>query len=70
MMICDSEGVPNVVQKIEYVYENFTVKVTYFDGQTRWLEPADEVGITDKELTEVQLLACEREAEMRWAPKC
>ena len=70
MILVDREGVPRIVQKLQYFYGSFTIKVTYFDGQLRWLEPADEVEITDHELTAVQLLACEREAEKRWAPVC
>ena len=70
MMICDSEGVPNLVQRLEYSYGLFSIKVTYFDGQVRHLAPADEVDILDRELTNVQLFACEREAIRRWAPKC
>lgn len=70
MMICDSEGVPRLVQTLEYLYEGFEVKVRYFDGQIQWMEPAAEVDLLDRELTEVQLLACEREAEKHWTPVC
>lgn len=70
MMICDGEGVPCIVQKLHYFYGSFTVKVNYFDGQLQWLEPPEEVHILDRELSQVQLLACEREAIKRWAPKC
>lgn len=70
MIQVDSEGVPRIVQKLQYFYGSFTVKVNYFDGQLRWLEPPEEVHILDHELSAVQLLACEREAEKRWAPEC
>jgi len=70
MILVDSEGVPRIVQKLQYFYGSFIVKVTYFDGQLKWLEPADEVTIMDRTLTEVQRLACEREAEKQWASIC
>jgi len=70
MILVDREGVPRIVQKLQYFYGSFIIKVIYFDGQRKWLEPAEEVEITDVELTEVQRLACERDAEKVWAPAC
>ncbi len=70
MMICDSEGVPCLVQKLEYRYGNFMVTVRYFDGQVLFMEPPVEVGITDSCLTPIQWVACQRDAEEGWAPEC
>lgn len=70
MILVDHEGVPRIVQKLQYYFGNFIFKVTYFDGRQFWMEPADEVGIMDKHLTEVQRLACERQAIRLWKPKC
>jgi hypothetical protein len=59
----DSEGVPCIVQDMQYNHAWFWIEVTYFNGIEITIEPPRSHHLLDKELSVMAWLEAERDAE-------
>jgi len=61
-LLCDSEGIPAVVQKLRYQYSVMNFEVTFFNGGVK-LIPAEyvcpSIGMMQKEPNDMQYLEAE-----------
>ena len=39
MIKVDKEGIPKIIQKVKYIYENYTFKLTLFNDKTLYIDP-------------------------------
>jgi hypothetical protein len=66
LMKVDRKDIPCLVQTISYNYSHFWITATYFDGRIFRFEPPDCIELLDHALSIMQLLECERKAELIW----
>ena len=73
-LFCDHDGVPNMVQRIRYIYGHMSFKVTFFDGTCRYFDGSamcPSLELLQRNPTNMQMLEAENNitklAEQHWA---
>lgn len=69
MLKIDKEGIPKLVQKVEYSCEKYVFKLTFFNGKTVNIEPGDLIRypphLCQSYITKEQLMDAYIAAEQR-----
>ncbi len=62
-LFCDADGVPALVQRMQYIYGDMSIEVTFFNGEIRYFAAGDlvpSIDIMQLSPTRMQFLEAEQ----------